>query len=189
MFNEFCSLIDWRTASHYQPFIHTTLVKHQNLIDWDMFSTREDLTEKLLNDFSHLVNWNHVKLLDYSDDFLNKHKEIIIWSNVSFSNINRYEDYKESIDWVRLSYHEELTEDFMRNHQDLLDWNFLSSHQEMSEEFVQEFSDRVNIETRNFFNNRRNRRGDIIIRGIPPIPPTLTRQSRLRAPRPTFFEY
>ena len=183
---KFSRYIDWTSASRHQTFTIKSLQKHKFLIDWDLISTRADyLTEEILDVFSNEINWEYVKLLDFSDHFLAIHKDVINWANVSFSNIERYENYKEDIDWVRLSYHEDLTEDFMRRNQDRLDWNFLSSHQIMTDEFVGEFEDRVNIETRNFFNNRRSS-ASFEITGIMPSVPILRRQ---RPNRPAFFEY
>lgn len=188
---DFSVYIDWDAASRHQTFTIDSLQKHRFLINWDLLSARVDLNENILDIFPHLIKWQFVKLEDCSDNFLHKYRDNINWQNVSFTNLERYEDYKDNIDWVRLSYHLDLSEDFMRTHQDLLDWNFLSSHQEMSNEFVQEFQDRINMETRNFFTNRRRRNvsPSFEIRGIIPQQPILFRQSRLRNLRPAFFEY
>ena len=189
-FNEFSTYINWESASRHQKFTIDSLQKHKFLINWDYISVRNDyLTEDILDTFSNEIKWQFVKLLDFSDNFLARHKRKIEWQNVTFSNIERYEDYISDIDWMRLSYHEDLSEDFMRRNQDRLDWNFLSSHQEMSDDFVTEFSERVNTETRNFFNNRRRSSPSFAVTGMMPSAPVLMRQSRYRGNRPSFFEY
>lgn len=185
-FNEFSLYINWESASRHQKLTIESLQTYKSLINWDLISVRDDyLTEEILDVFSNEITWEYVKLLDFSDHFLATHKDVINWTNVSFSNIQRYENYKEDVDWVRLSYHEDLTEDFMRRNQERLNWNFLSSHQIMTDEFVGEFEDRVNIETRNFFNNRRSSTS-LRITGIMPSVPMLVRH---RPNRPSFFEH
>ena len=46
-------------------------------------------------------------------------------------------------DWVWLSKHEGLTEDFIRKFADKVDWDGISSYQHLSEGFIREFADRV----------------------------------------------
>lgn len=179
-FKKFSTYIDWETASSYQRFTINILEKFKYYINWDLVSSRNDfLTPEMLEIFSEQIKWNYVNITDFSDNFLDKYKDKINWSNVTFTNIDRYEDYIEYLDWVKLSYSKDLSEDFMRKYQDLLDWDLLSSHQEMSKDFIKEFSDRVNMNSRIFFNDRHNRRDNMIIR-LPFNPPPLTRQSRLR---------
>jgi len=186
--NEFADYIEWNTVSSHQPLTINTLREYTELINWVQFSARDDLTEEMIDIFSNKIDWFHIKLNDVSDDLLNKYSDKIHWSNVSFTNKERYEVYEANVDWVRLSYHETLDEDFMRRNQDRLNWNFLSSHQVMSDEFVEEFGDKINMETRNFFNNR-NSSPSFQIQGVPMIPPPLLKQSKIRRFRPSFFEY
>jgi hypothetical protein len=46
--------------------------------------------------------------------------------------------------WKRISQHQKLSEDFIREYQDKVDWGYISIHQTLSEEFIREFKDKVN---------------------------------------------
>ena len=46
-------------------------------------------------------------------------------------------------DWVWLSKHEGLTEDFIRKFADKVEWEWISQYQHLSEGFIREFADRV----------------------------------------------
>ena len=46
-------------------------------------------------------------------------------------------------DWVSLSMHKGLTEDFIREFADRVDWEWISQYQHLSEGFIREFADRV----------------------------------------------
>ena len=46
-------------------------------------------------------------------------------------------------DWVLLSKHEGLTEDFIRKFADKVDWEWISQYHHLSEDFIREFKDRV----------------------------------------------
>ena len=46
-------------------------------------------------------------------------------------------------DWVSLSMHKGLTEDFVREFADKVDWKCLSKYQRLSEDFIREFKDKV----------------------------------------------
>ena len=46
-------------------------------------------------------------------------------------------------DWVWLSKHEGLTEDFIRKFADKVEWEWISQYQHLSEGFIREFKDKV----------------------------------------------
>ena len=46
-------------------------------------------------------------------------------------------------DWVSLSMHKGLTEDFIREFADRVDWEWISQYQHLSEGFIREIADRV----------------------------------------------
>ena len=50
------------------------------------------------------------------------------------------------LDWIYISYHQKLSEGFIREFKDKVDWKYISRFQELSEEFIREFKDRVNWE-------------------------------------------
>ncbi len=47
------------------------------------------------------------------------------------------------LNWVKLSEHTGLTENFIREFQDNVDWYWISARQRLSEEFIEEFKDKV----------------------------------------------
>ena len=56
-------------------------------------------------------------------------------------------NYKELItpkQWIDISKHQKLSEDFIREFQDKVDWSYISRHQNLSESFISEFQDNVN---------------------------------------------
>ena len=52
-------------------------------------------------------------------------------------------EFKDWIDWNRISVCQELSEDFIREFQDRVYWEGISWHQELSEAFIREFQDKV----------------------------------------------
>ena len=46
-------------------------------------------------------------------------------------------------DWISVSRHEGLTEDFIREYQDKVAWGNISAYQHLSEDFIREFEDKV----------------------------------------------
>ena len=47
--------------------------------------------------------------------------------------------------WMNLSEHTGLTEDFIREFGDNLDWYWISARQRLSEEFIEEFKDKLDM--------------------------------------------
>ena len=47
--------------------------------------------------------------------------------------------------WVMLSTHKGLTEDFIREFADFVDWEWISAYQNLSEDFIREFKDKVDV--------------------------------------------
>ena len=49
----------------------------------------------------------------------------------------------QTIGWCKISQHEKLSEDFIREFQDYVSWIYVSQYQTLSEPFIREFQDRV----------------------------------------------
>lgn len=47
-------------------------------------------------------------------------------------------------DWIEVSCHKGLTEDFIREFEDKVNWNWISKYQHLSEDFIREFKNKVN---------------------------------------------
>ena len=52
----------------------------------------------------------------------------------------------EVIDWERISHHQKLSEDFIREFKDKVDWENISACKKLSEDFIREFKDKVDWE-------------------------------------------
>jgi len=53
------------------------------------------------------------------------------------------EEFKDYVDWARISHSIILSEDFMREFHDRVDWQHISHSQELSEDFIREFKEKV----------------------------------------------
>jgi hypothetical protein len=74
---------------------------------------QKNVTENFLIKHEKDILFAYLKLKDPSDFFLYKYRNKIHWSNIIFTDITRYEDYKEYIDWEALSYSDILTNEFI----------------------------------------------------------------------------
>jgi len=45
---------------------------------------------------------------------------------------------------MNIDYNKQLSEEFIREHQEEINWHFISSFQQLSENFIREFQDKVN---------------------------------------------
>ena len=53
------------------------------------------------------------------------------------------EEFRDKINWLYITHHKKLSEDFMREFQDKLYWPNVSFFQGFSEDFIREFKDKV----------------------------------------------
>jgi hypothetical protein len=58
--------------------------------------------------------------------------------------IKDFTNIVNEVDWVILSRHETLSEDFIREFQDYVNWDIISFYQDMSKDFCKEFQDKIN---------------------------------------------
>ena len=52
-------------------------------------------------------------------------------------------EHQEEISWINISFSQKLSENFIREFQDKVYWNYISGHQKLSENFIREFQDKV----------------------------------------------
>lgn len=186
--------IDWRPVILQQKLTSNIIEAYKKNIDWIILSSSPLLTEDLIFKYEDKIVWNCVTLENPSDKLLQKYKDKLYWFQISFTDINRYNDYEDYVDWQKVSYHNILTEDFIRKNKDRLNWGFISSHQKLSNEFIEEFKDKVNLESINLFNELTQQRTQSVISPILPFrlprrPLPLLRQTRYRPNRPSFFDF
>ena len=52
-------------------------------------------------------------------------------------------EFKDNVYWVDISKYQHLSENFIRKFQDKVDWHYVSRYQRLSEDFIREFADKV----------------------------------------------
>ena len=183
--DKWATYINWGPISLHRKLSDEFIIRHQNELNWSYLSNSGNLSENIVNIFPKKVDWNLLVVDKYSIDFLKHYQDKINWHEVQFKNIEIYEIFKSHINWERLSYHNELTESFIRRFQDRLSWDFISSHQKLSKEFINEFSDKLNMDSVNRFIGRSLTTPPALME-LSLAPPPLVRQrrySRLRRRR------
>ncbi|QXN70562.1 putative oligoendopeptidase F [Bacillus phage vB_BspM_AgentSmith] len=71
------------------------------------------------------------------------------WDNVSYHQTLSEEfirEFQTKLDWYGISFNQKLSEEFIREFQDKVNWRGVSYRQSLSEEFIREFQDKVNWE-------------------------------------------
>lgn len=199
------SYINWAPISLHRKLSDEFIIRHQCRLYWSYLSNSGNLSENIVRKFANSsdgIDWRLLVVDNYSITFLKEYQDKINWYEAHFQNMKIYEIFEEYIDWVRLSYHEELTEDFMRRFQDKLHWGFISSHQKLSTDFISEFRSKLNMESVDRFTRRSHTTPPSSIRSQLDPPPLIRQRkySRLRkrrhgirlnrssATRPSFFE-
>ena len=106
-----------------------------------------------------MTNWQ-ILLGDQklTEDTIESHKNEILASNAADGGatceiLSSYQTLSENfisrhqnslIDWIAVSYHQNLSEDFIKEFQDKVDWRWISRRQTLSEEFKNQFRHRFN---------------------------------------------
>ena len=70
-------------------------------------------------------------------------KKLNIDFNLSHEDI--ISEFKEKVDWSRISQHQKLSESFIREFKDEIEWSLISYYQTLSEDFIREFKDAVGV--------------------------------------------
>ena len=68
------------------------------------------------------------------------------WLSVSahkFLTEDFIREFADKVDWINISRYQQLSEDFIREFSSRVDWDYISTHQRLSENFIREFADKV----------------------------------------------
>jgi hypothetical protein len=121
--------------------VYKQLAKYVN---WDLISTRDDLTESFIWEFQRFLNIERVILnCNVSTEFVDK--IYIDWDRISPKDLREvhYEKFKLYLNWDRISRYGLLTEDIIRKFSDYFIWSHISRRQKLSEIFIKEFQNHV----------------------------------------------
>ena len=151
---KWATYINWDTISMNRKLTDDFIIRNCDLLNWSYLSNSENLNENIVYQFEDRIDWDLLVVSNYSIDFINKYKHKINWSETFFNDMSRYKLFEDYVDWKKVSYYHQLTEDFMRQYKNKLDWNFISSYQVLSPEFIEEFKNKLNMESVNRFMRR-----------------------------------
>ncbi len=124
-----------------------------DILDWENIS-HQDLTTDFVRGFKSYLNWdivtNHYLT---SWKFIREFKDDIIWdiisSRMKFKNdyeYNFYEEFKDKLNWIKISKWGNMDEHFVVLFEECLDWDILSSVQGLTEYLIRRFSHKINWE-------------------------------------------
>jgi hypothetical protein len=85
--------------------------------------------------------------MQMTEEELRKDIDSINWIRISASqklSEDFIREFAGKVDWVYISYNQTLSEDFIREFADKVNWNDISAKQKLSEEFIREFADKLN---------------------------------------------
>ena len=86
------------------------------------------------------------------ENTLERANEILGTSYSDWISVSRHEgltedfirEYQDKVAWESISFYQLLSEDFIREFKDKVSWYCISTYQRLSEDFIREFQDRVN---------------------------------------------
>jgi len=109
-------------------------------VDFNWIIRNMTLSEEFLIEFKDNFHWPDVfSNKKYSEKLIK-----YIYTSISFNHLHEdFKKFKEKRFWETVSYHQNLSEDFIREFQDKLSWGDISSGQILSEGFIIEFQDKV----------------------------------------------
>ena len=98
--------------------------------------TDDDLSriKSLFQIYNAYFDYNHLSALLFNEKLLEFELEYLI-KNYELSKYN----------WGYISYHQTLSEEFIKKYSDLVDWAFISRYQKLSEEFIEKYLDKVDL--------------------------------------------
>lgn len=99
------------------------------------------LTEKEIVGFSNL---KMTKLTEKEiEEIRTSDKLLFLTTFLKKMPENLIREFSDRINWVVISWKQDLSESFIRDFKDKVDWACISQHQVLSENFIREFSDKV----------------------------------------------
>jgi hypothetical protein len=132
----------WRPILLHQNLTFTLIDMFMNEIDWEIFSSGRILPEEIIEYYEDKLLWDYLVIKDPSETFLLRYCDKINWLNVRFSNPENYENYKEKVDWDRISYSECNTKKILLKFReqinwDLINWPYIIKESDVDMEFIE----------------------------------------------------
>jgi hypothetical protein len=90
------------------------------------------------------------KLIEKIEKIANRYNINIVKNNNEQFTKGFIRNFKNKINWDKISYKWKLSEEFMKEFQDKIIWTNVSWCQEISEQFMEEFQDKINWEVVSF---------------------------------------
>ena len=143
----------WAFFTHKNKNInHIFINDYKHKIKWDIIAQLKKLDEKFIE--KYIDNFN-LKILfseqKLSEDFIIRHLDRLydrLWQVISHSqrlSIDFIRTYKDKISFEDLSWNNKsLTNEIIREFQDVLDWNAISEAYSMDSKFITEFNNKIN---------------------------------------------
>ena len=97
--------------------------------DWNTIACRADLPEDFIIEFIDYFN------LDCLLSYQKLSENLIISIKEKFNNEH----------WFKISFTDNLSENFIREFQNKVDWYWIAANQNLSKEFIVEFSNKINF--------------------------------------------
>ena len=89
---------------------------------------------------SKLITFENYKNIKEFKDYVNWDK-ISVKQNLSEKFISEFKDY---VNWNGISFNQKLSEEFIKKFKDSVNWNTISYRQKLTEKFIREFRDYIN---------------------------------------------
>ncbi len=147
--------LDWVTISRCQTLSEAFIEKYQHKVCWKDIAHHQALSPEFIEKFSKQFEdykipkgniLKVVKLQKMHPNTIGNIVDICKQYNITFdpSLSDKFiEEFKNGIDWGRISTIEKLSEEFIKEFKDKINWYCISSNQKLSEEFIREFQDKV----------------------------------------------
>jgi len=93
-------------------------------------------------------NWYKISQIPglLSEDFIREFKDKVNWDKISQHQTlseDFIREFQDKVNWDEISRIRNLSEDFIRKFADKMDWGWISYHQKLSEDFIREFQGKL----------------------------------------------
>ena len=88
--------------------------------------------------------------LKVDEEFIRNNQDQFDWVNWVYvsehakMSENFIREFKDKVNWEEISCHQKLSENFIREFQDKINWDYISYYQKLSEDFIREFKYKIN---------------------------------------------
>ena len=122
--------------------------------NWNEISNEDNLSNEFIYEFQNFLDWNILtRKKSHNVDFIRTFPNLIEWEEISskmrFTTVFDYdffEEFKERLNWTRISNWGNMDELFIDKFKDKLDWDVLSSRQGLTRYLVEKYQNRINWE-------------------------------------------